>query len=263
MAPGYDLLRTVTKTAQDPVEATIHGKIPQWLSGSLYRNGPGRYELEGKGYKHLFDGHALIHKYKIDAGKVHFSSNFLNTKCYTKSTEENRLYEVFGTADLCSNFFGRFKMVFELGDTMDNVNVNIVPFGNQQLYALTETNYMCKVNPDSLSVTDTYNVTKFIDTASTTIAHPHADTNGNWITMGMNNKSKRASYYEFVRFKNGPSVDEKTNMCEQGEVIGRFPSSHSGGLSYFHSFGVTENYIIFLGANSLQIERNKTSKRNN
>jgi carotenoid cleavage dioxygenase-like enzyme len=129
MAPGYDLLRTVTKPAEEPVEAKVHGQIPQWLNGSLYRNGPGRYELKDKSYHHLFDGHALLHKYKIDSGKVFFTNKFLKTKSYTKSTEENRLYPVFGTADVCSNFFGRFKMVFEMPDTLDNVNVNIQPFG--------------------------------------------------------------------------------------------------------------------------------------
>jgi carotenoid cleavage dioxygenase-like enzyme len=245
MAPGYDLLRTVTKTSREPVETLVHGVIPSWLTGSMYRNGPGQFELKDKGYKHLFDGHALVHKFKIADGKVFYSSNFLKTNSYTKSVEENRLYHVFGTADLCSKLYGRMQVLFKYPDTLDNTNVNILPFGDSQLYALTETNYMCKVDSGSLSVTDTLNVKKFIDTASTTIAHPHIDSNGNWITMGQDMKRKKHLFYEFIRYKNDSSVNERTKVCEKGEVIGRLPSSHSNGLAYFHSFGLTENYIIF------------------
>ncbi len=88
-------------------------------------------------------------------------------------------------------------------------------------------------------------ISKYIRTANTTFAHPHIDNDGSWITMGMNARGPR-QYYEFLRYKSDPSVNESTNMCEKAEVIGRFPSSHFLGLSYFHSFAVTKNYIIFL-----------------
>ena len=84
-----------------------------------------------KCYKHFFDGHACIHKFKIERGtnKVFYSNRMLKTKAYTRSLAEQRLYPVFGTVDLCSNVFGRLKTVFNFHETMDNVNVNVVPFG--------------------------------------------------------------------------------------------------------------------------------------
>ena len=40
---------------------SVDGKIPNWLSGNLYRNGPGRYTLqEGKKLKHWFYGLAMV-----------------------------------------------------------------------------------------------------------------------------------------------------------------------------------------------------------
>jgi beta,beta-carotene 9',10'-dioxygenase len=131
--PGSGLLRSLTKNAQKPVEACIRGggELPNWLKGTLFRNGPGRYVHGDKAYRHLFDGHACIHKFKIDAGKVTYSNQFLETRSFLKSSSESRLYPVFGTEDVCSNLFGRLKTVFHSPDYLDNFNVNIMPYGRK------------------------------------------------------------------------------------------------------------------------------------
>ena len=74
----------------------------------------------------------MIHKFTILNGKVKYSNKLLDTVSYTKTVKDNRLYPVFGTSDVCSNVFGRMKTFFNaLGDdTLDNVNVNVVPYGN-------------------------------------------------------------------------------------------------------------------------------------
>ena len=124
------------------------------------------------------------------------------------------------------------------------VNVNIVPYGNE-LYALTETNLICKIDPKNLEILKTINVSSYIPTATTTIAHPHVEPDGSWIICGMNTKEKQKCY-EFIRYRGGEEALKSVNICEQGEVIARIPSSHDFALSYFHSFGLTPNYIIFL-----------------
>ena len=80
---------------------------------------------------HLFDGHSCIHKFTISNGKVTYSNKLLDTVCYKKTVRDNRLYPVFGTSDVCSNVFGRLKTFFNKlnDDSLDNVNVNIVPYG--------------------------------------------------------------------------------------------------------------------------------------
>jgi carotenoid cleavage dioxygenase-like enzyme len=83
-----------------------------------------------------------------------------------------------------------------------------------------------------------------VDTQAATFAHPHINADGSWITMGRNTRSK-IPYYQFLRYKAGTSVSAATVMAEQAEVIGKIPSSHKNGLAYFHSFGLTENYIIY------------------
>ena len=121
----YELLRSLTRDYSEPqlLSATV-GSVPDWLTGSLYRNGPGRYEYGNKKYKHLFDGHACVQKFEIKEGKVFFSNKFLQTEAYKKSLAASRLYPVFGTTDVCSTLFERLKSVFQTPDTMDNVNVS-------------------------------------------------------------------------------------------------------------------------------------------
>ena len=138
MSNGYGLLRSLTKEAQEPVETSLKGKIPDWVSGTLFRNGGGRYEFGDKKHTHLFDGHSCIHKFKIVDGKVFYSNKFLQTNCHTKTLAENRLYQVFGTADPCETLFSRLKSLYVKPDTStyDNTNVNVMPFGTFGLYFL-------------------------------------------------------------------------------------------------------------------------------
>jgi carotenoid cleavage dioxygenase-like enzyme len=48
----------------------VQGKIPEWLSGSLIRNGPAKFDLDKQSLKHWFDGLAMLHKFSFNAGKV-------------------------------------------------------------------------------------------------------------------------------------------------------------------------------------------------
>lgn len=116
------------------------------------------------------------------------------------------------------------------------------------MYALTETNYMARVNPETLEIESRIDITDYLASASTTFAHPHviaSDVDGqtnSWITMGMNTKSPRW-YYEFIKYE---ARGDGELACNKPKVIASIPSSHALGLSYFHSFGLTENYIVFL-----------------
>ena len=53
MPAGNPLLRSLNKSVQEPVETIVSGQIPDWVRGTLYRNGPGRYEYGDKEYSNL------------------------------------------------------------------------------------------------------------------------------------------------------------------------------------------------------------------
>jgi len=163
---------------------------------------------------------------------------------YKKTVETNTLQAMFGTSNPCTTLFGRFKAFFDKNKMTenDNVNVNVVPFGDDQLYALTESSMFTRLDPSNLDVLNTKNLTKYIKPTFSSIAHPHIDSQGNWISVGMQPKGKISSY-DFMKFD---SKEGMANACESVKLINRIPSSHKFGLSYFHSFGLSENYIIFL-----------------
>jgi len=58
------LYSTIPVDRCDGLHLSIRGKIPRWLKGSLYRNGPGHF----KGASAVFDGCAMIARFKIDGG---------------------------------------------------------------------------------------------------------------------------------------------------------------------------------------------------
>jgi hypothetical protein len=73
---------------------------------------------------------------------------------------------------------GRFQAVFKNNLKIDNTNVNIVPYGNEQLYALTETNMISKVDPLNLEIQKTLNISDYSKDTDSTIAHPHIEEDG-------------------------------------------------------------------------------------
>lgn len=50
----------------------------------------------------------------------------------------------------------------------------------------------------------------------------------------------------FFKYQGGEEEAKADHLYKNGKVIASVPSSHADGASYFHSFGCTENYIIFL-----------------
>lgn len=154
---------------------------------------------------------------------------------------------MFGTVDICSTFFSRVKTLFYPPDTFDNVNISLVPYSNQAIYALTETNFLVCIDPKDLTIINRINLTDHIPTATTTNSHPHVDEDGSWLIAGINvsNRLKRPKY-EFIKYESTQEESKLNNICKNGKVICSIPSGRRFGLSYFHSFGITENYIIFL-----------------
>ena len=59
----------------------------------------------------------------------------------------------------------------------------------------------------------------------------------------------KIAQYDFIRYKVDPNVTNdpaSKHACDYAELIASVPSTRDSGLSYFHSFGVTKNYIVFM-----------------
>ncbi|XP_013381574.1 beta,beta-carotene 15,15'-dioxygenase [Lingula anatina] len=241
------LFKSLEKETLEPVEGRVTGTIPSWLSGSFYRNGPGKYEVGDTKYNHLFDGLALLQKFSIKDGRISYQNKFLKSETFLKNMKANRIVvSEFGTLahpDPCKTLFQRFFSYFYLDEDemmTDNCSVNIFPMGDQ-LYASTETKWLRKIDPETLETPGRVDITQFVATNSAT-AHPHHDRDGCVYNIG--NCFKGRPRLAVIRWN--PPSKEAPDQIQNAELVASLPSPYYVKYSYSHSFALTENFIVVI-----------------
>uniref|UniRef100_A0A1A8NCQ8 Carotenoid-cleaving dioxygenase, mitochondrial n=1 Tax=Nothobranchius pienaari TaxID=704102 RepID=A0A1A8NCQ8_9TELE len=238
------LICTVEETPE-PMVTTVHGAIPSWINGNFLRNGPGRFEFGNTHYNHWFDGMAMLHRFKIQKGQVTYMSRFLQSDAYRRNRERDRIMiSEFGTLampDPCKNFFQRFLSRFEMMEPTDNASVNFVKYEGDY-YVSTETNFMHKVNLDNMESSEKVDWSKFIAVNGAT-AHPHYDPDGTTYNMGNSYGSKGALYNIIVV---PPEKAESKDTLHGAKVLCSLAPTNKSHPSYYHSFGMSENYVVFI-----------------
>uniref|UniRef100_A0A8D0GRU9 Beta-carotene oxygenase 1 n=1 Tax=Sphenodon punctatus TaxID=8508 RepID=A0A8D0GRU9_SPHPU len=237
----------------EPIKAEVQGEIPSWLQGILLRNGPGMHTIGESKYNHWFDGLALLHSFTFKNGEVYYRSKYLRSDTYTCNIEANRIVvSEFGTMaypDPCKNIFAKAfcYLSHTIPEFTDNCLINIMRNGDDY-YATSEVNFIRKINPQTLETLEKVDYTKYVAVNLAT-SHPHYDSAGNVLNMGTSIVDKGKTKY--VIFKIPPSVPEtekkkKKSCLKYLEVMCAIPSRSLLHPSYYHSFGVTENYIVFI-----------------
>ncbi|XP_060229582.1 carotenoid-cleaving dioxygenase, mitochondrial isoform X3 [Meriones unguiculatus] len=238
------LLTTVEETL-NTVCAQVRGHIPEWLNGYLLRVGPGKFEFGKDEYNHWFDGMALLHQFRVEKGTVTYKSRFLQSDTYKANSAGDRIViSEFGTLalpDPCKNIFERFMSRFEQPTMTDNTSVNFVQYKGDYFLS-TETNFMNKVDIETLERTEKVDWSTFIAVNGAT-AHPHYDPDGTVYNMG-NTYGPRGSCYNVIRVP--PEKRESGETIHGAQVLCSITSREAMKPSYYHSFGMTENYVIFI-----------------
>ena len=206
----------------------ISGEIPKWLTGSLYRIGPGLFNLKKQKVNHWFDGMGLLHHFKIENSTAFYQSKFIESSAYKKAKKNQQLcYREFAT-DPCSRIFKHFFTKFTQKFT-SNTLVNLTKVDNQMV-SMTETPQPIIFDPKSLK---TNGPLKFDDqyTYNLSTAHPHLDPNDqSIINLGIRMGLKTT--YEFFKIIKKKRVVISSVKVDQP--------------SYQHSFGMTKNYLIIV-----------------
>ncbi|KAI5608599.1 beta,beta-carotene 15,15'-monooxygenase, partial [Silurus asotus] len=242
------------KETPEPIKAEVSGTIPLWLQGTLLRNGPGLFSFGNSSYKHWFDGMSLIHSFTFKQGDVYYRSKFLRSDTYKKNIAANRIVvSEFGTLaypDPCKNIFSKaFTYLLNvIPDFTDNNLVNIIKYG-EDYYASSEINYINQVNPETLDTIGRVNYRNHIALNLAT-AHPHYDDEGNTYNMGTAIMALSGPKYVIFMVP-APRPDlknlRKKNLpLKNLQQVCSIPFRSKLYPSYFHSFGMTENYIIFI-----------------
>jgi carotenoid cleavage dioxygenase-like enzyme len=221
-------LGLTSATEETPLtELTVQGELPSWLTGTLLRNGPARWEFDDVKLNHWFDGMAMLHSFDFGGGRVRYMNRFVQSKAYRSLSEKGELgFSEFAT-DPCRSRFKRIATMFS-PSISDNPNVNILKLGDKFI-AMTETAMPLEVDRSTL---DVVGVAYDVPGGQMALAHPHADrANGDMINLAC--KLGATSSQSFFRLKTGETTPS---------VIAKLKRSRP---TYQHSFGMTENWIVF------------------
>ena len=132
---------SIPKVPDGEVELeVIEGRIPEWLRGSLFRNGPGLFSAGSQNLEHLFDGYALLNKFDFrEDGKVYWRAAFLQSDAYKAARDGRMRFHEFGTS-AGSNFWSKTVGIARAvaGEVTDNACVSIQRLEDGTMLALTE-----------------------------------------------------------------------------------------------------------------------------
>uniref|UniRef100_A0A672Z2H7 Carotenoid-cleaving dioxygenase, mitochondrial n=1 Tax=Sphaeramia orbicularis TaxID=375764 RepID=A0A672Z2H7_9TELE len=238
------LVQSVEETPE-PISTEVQGTIPSWLNGNLLRNGPGKFEFGNTHYNHWFDGMALLHKFNIQGGQVTYMSRFLQSDAYKKNSDRDRIVmSEFGTLampDPCKNFFLRFLSRFEMIQPTDNASVSFVKYKGDY-YVSTETNFMHRMNPETLKSEEKVDWSKFIAVNGAT-AHPHYDPDGTTYNMG-NSYGSKGALYNIICVP--PEKKDDSDTLQGAKILCSIVPANKSHPSYYHSFAMSENYVVFI-----------------
>ena len=212
----------------DPVQLSIVGTVPDWLSGDLIRTHPSQFETRAGSLNHWFDGFAKLLKFAIYNQSITFSSRFLQSNAYRAANRLGRLgYREFAT-DPPFNLLDRISFLFDKRLT-DNGNVNVMKI-NGRCAALTETTHRTYFQQDTLATQERI---KFEDdiTAAISTAHPHI-VKGSRSLINMDLAIGPSSRWHLYSLAPASLTRRE---------IATLPIKNP---SYVHSFGLSEKYVV-------------------
>ena len=218
---GFDSLEQETHLTGLPVQ----GQLPPWLTGSLIRTGPAKWEVGDRTMNHWFDGLAMLHRFSFAGGEVSYANRFLESRAYRAARDEGRIaYSEFAT-DPCRSLFQRVTAMFSPKLT-DNANVNLTKLG-ERFISMTETPIPVQFDAETLAAAGV----AYKPPGHLTTAHPHMDR----ASKGMLNYAAKL----------GPRTSYRFFLLRPGESKPKLIASRAvREPGYMHSFGLTERWLV-------------------
>jgi all-trans-8'-apo-beta-carotenal 15,15'-oxygenase len=216
----------------------LEGKLPADLAGSLFRNGPAKFERANIRYHHLFEGDGMIQQFRFDNGNIVHRGRFINTTKYAKE-EQAKQFLYSGPDTKVAN-----SLAVTSNDTVNTANTNVIPVGDD-LWALWEAGSPTKIDDKTLEAqgfVDLGENTKYSSTLKGLpfSAHPKIDSNGDIFNFGLHPSGQVVVYH----------------LSPKGKVknVALVNTNFRGGM--MHDFLITQRHILLilpsLSTNSLK-----------
>jgi carotenoid cleavage dioxygenase-like enzyme len=198
----------------------VAGRAPAGLSGSLYRNGPGKFRRPGGSVDHWFDGDGLMRAFRIQDGEATVAARFVDTAKWRTDTAAGAVVTPgFGTAS-------KRGARVENNDDANAANISVMRVGDE-VWALWEAGSPIAMDAATLE-------TKGVKTLRPDLAHmpflahPHRDAGGGVWSLGVN--GRRALVWRLGR-----------DGAVKGAELVALPAA-----SYIHDFAVTERHLVLV-----------------
>jgi beta,beta-carotene 9',10'-dioxygenase len=212
------------------VPLEVHGSFPQWLRGTLLRNGPGCFDGPAWSAQHAFDGLALLQRFAITNGQVHWSARFLDSPLARLVDSGRRVRHRSFSAAASRTWYDIARDVLAPVHS-GNANVSIQSIHGRVL-AMTETPCGMEVDPQTLATIGThrYGDERTGMLGQTTTAHPlHDRERDEWVNL-VTKFSGRSRYYRLWRSQGARRIE-----------FARLPVNQP---SYLHSFGMSRAHVV-------------------
>ena len=203
-------------------DARMEGKIPEGLTGTLYRNGPARHEIGAFRYHHWFDGDGMIQAWRIQPDGVSHSARMIATRKYLAETDAGRaLYPGFATVP-------PDPRPVTSADSVNVANISVLPH-HGKLYALWEAGSPWEIDPDDLTTEGLHAFSTETEGLPFS-AHPRVEPDGTLWNFGYVSSAKKLVFWHIA--PTGKLVKAGLVDCDP--------------IAPVHDFVVTERHLVML-----------------
>jgi all-trans-8'-apo-beta-carotenal 15,15'-oxygenase len=201
--------------------ATVRGRFPDAVAGTLFRIGPAGHDLGGERYRHWFDGDGMVHRFVIDGGDVRHQGRYVATPKRVAEVRAGRhLMEAFGTIPPGAEPPAS-------ADSINVANTSVLPLQGEVL-ALWEGGSATRIDARTL---DTLGVKTWRpDLAGMPFsAHPKVDPDGTIWNFGVSSGPGLLALYEIA----------PDSTLRRAAVV------PVADMPMVHDFAVTERHLVF------------------
>jgi all-trans-8'-apo-beta-carotenal 15,15'-oxygenase len=216
--------QTFGRESAGPTEATLEGRWPGSLTGTLYRNGPGWFERGGVRYTHWFDGDGLLRAWRIGGGKVVHTARMVATPKFQREQASGRFEMQAAGTHIVNPTPARNN------DDVNTANTAVVRIGGR-VFALWEGGSAIEVDPDSLATRGAVTWREDL-VAAPFSAHPLLERDGSAWNFGS------------LSFFGGNGLVIWRIGAQGG--LEKFEVLQSSEPGYLHAFTMTPRYLVFM-----------------